>query len=205
MFAINMERRATGDKQPELGAAGEQLRHQWGLGHQVFEVVEQQKCGQAQRILQVSFQSFKRRLASGLPQAQSLCDRRRNQFGIAHRSQGNIIGATRKMVRQHFRYLQAQARFADASGAGKGDQVDVWSKQQFLYRGDFGIASDKRCTRRGKIARTALGPLQWKFRQPVPGGDKVAEQVAGRGVTLLGSFVQAAFNHPAQRRWSLRI
>ena len=55
MFAINMERRATGDEQPELGAAGEQLRHQRRLSHQVFEVVEQQKCWQAQRILQMSF------------------------------------------------------------------------------------------------------------------------------------------------------
>src|SRR6185312_1835800 len=117
------------------------------------------------------------RLASGFPQAQGLRDRRRNQFGIAHRSQGNVISATREMVRERFRYLQAQPRFADASGAGEGNQMDVGSKQQFFYRSDFGIASDERGTRRGKIARAALGPLHWKFRQPVPGGDKVAQEV----------------------------
>ena len=43
MFAVHVQRSATGDEQFKLGAACKQLRHQRRFGNQVFEIVEHKK------------------------------------------------------------------------------------------------------------------------------------------------------------------
>ena len=60
MFTVNVKRGAAGDQDFEMGADGQEIR-QSGRGlKKMFEIIEQEECGRARRVLKMLFQQFER-------------------------------------------------------------------------------------------------------------------------------------------------
>ncbi len=66
-----------------------------------------------------------------------------------------------KVIEQISRYLQAQARFADAAGTREGDETHLWSPQEGAYCLDFLFASNQR----RELRRQVVGPNVHLIRQ----------------------------------------
>src|SRR5579872_1981511 len=84
MFAIDVQRCLARNKNFKFRSCSQHLRHDVSYRDEVFKVIEQQEHRLAQAA-QVLHQSVLWRLATGLPDANHLRDRGRNQSWLANR------------------------------------------------------------------------------------------------------------------------
>src|SRR3989442_937699 len=84
-------------------------------------------------ILQIRLQLLLQRPISRFPQSECLCDSGNDQVGIVDGGQWNEADPISKVIEQACRDLEAQACFANATGAGKSEQAHLWLPQQSTY------------------------------------------------------------------------
>jgi hypothetical protein len=203
MFTIDMKRCLARDDRLQFRPAREQLRDQRRSGEKMLEIVQQQKRGLTQST-HVLFQAFLRRLISGFPHSQRLCDRRRDQTLVADRRQRDEVNTTRKLVGHSLRDLQGKPRLPNSSGPGQRDEPRVLAAEQLAESRLFAFASDECSALQRQVVRARLGFPRRRFGQPVPNRGQVAGEIACGRIAIFRILGQAALHDPDERRRSLR-
>src|SRR5262249_539148 len=83
------------------------------------------------------------RLSVAALQTEGLKHSRHNQFGILKRGQRDETDTIGEVIAQVGRDLEHQARLAHASGAGKGEQTDLWAQEQGRSCSDLSLAPNE--------------------------------------------------------------
>ena len=117
MFSVHVQHSTTRYHDLKVGSHHQKLGHH-GCGlNQLLEIIQQQKHGCAQGILQMFFEYFQRRLATALADFQSLHDFRSDLPRIAQPGERHKMNPARKMINQAIRHFHREARFADPARA----------------------------------------------------------------------------------------
>jgi hypothetical protein len=127
LLSREVEGSSAGDEHAETRTGGEQHKELGCRLEQVLEVVQQQ---QQVPIAQHSPHLFLQGEISNFPQAERLGDRRQDPGGIADCGERHEADSIGKVVEQHLRHRQPQARFAHPSRSDEGQQAHVWTSQQ---------------------------------------------------------------------------
>src|SRR5439155_8693950 len=102
--AVNVQGLAACDKHVEIRTALEEFRQERCRCNNLLEVVEQE---QEVPVLQIVVQALYRRQVRALSKSQHLGNGRKNQVGVADRSEWNNADTIRKSIHQVCCYLQA--------------------------------------------------------------------------------------------------
>ena len=119
----------------------------------MLEVIQQQQQPARGELLR---QILEQRASRPFSDPQRVGYRLRHERRVAHcreRHQDRAIGKGGLQVRGN---LQGKPGFADAPGAGQGQQADIRPAQQFHERGNLHAAADKRHARRRQRAGMGL-------------------------------------------------
>jgi hypothetical protein len=174
------------DKHFEPWAGAQQLSHLRGSAHHVLEVVQQQ---QQVSFSQRGFEVFQLRLACHFPYSKRLGDRRDHQVRVAQGSQGHEPGTIGELVARLGSYLQAQARFADASRTRECEQTHLLAQEVLLDVVHYLFASNEGGGLDGKIVSVAVERLEgWKGSLET--SDHQLIQMAGIAQVLEAVFSQ---------------
>jgi hypothetical protein len=133
-----------------LGALGEEEGQQRRGGDDLFEVVEDEENLFGAKL---GGQSIVERFVAWRVHAQVLGDRGGHEPGFAHGGERDERDPVGEVATDLFGDAQRQPRFADAPGAGKGEQAHVVPPQQRHHLGNLALPPDQRRERKRQTGR----------------------------------------------------
>jgi hypothetical protein len=145
---------AARDQDPDVGSGAEQVGDEWGGLEDVLVIVQhEQQAPFTQECLEAGDQRFRARVVH----AKDVSDCRRHQMRIHDRGEIDKPHAIREVLGKPRGHGQSEPGLADTTGAGQGQQPDIWLPQAANDRGNLVLPAEDGCGRERERRRMGSG------------------------------------------------